>query len=51
MQPIAQGRKLAAGLPASRFIAYDSVNHVVTENDPVWPLLERDILAFLAQHT
>lgn len=51
MQPFEQGRKLAAGLPTSRFIAFDSVNHLVTENDPVWPLLERDILAFLAQHT
>jgi class 3 adenylate cyclase/pimeloyl-ACP methyl ester carboxylesterase len=48
MQPIEQGRMLAAGLPDSRFIAYDSVNHLVPENDPVWPLLERDVLAFLA---
>ncbi len=48
MQPIDQSRKLAAGLPDSRFIAYDGVNHLVPENDPVWPLLARDILAFLA---
>ncbi len=41
---------LAAGLPDSRFIAYDSVNHLVPENDPVWPLLERDVQAFLAAH-
>ncbi len=50
MQPIEQGRKLAAGLPDSRFIAYDSANHVVPVNDPVWPLLERDVQAFLAVH-
>jgi class 3 adenylate cyclase/pimeloyl-ACP methyl ester carboxylesterase len=50
MQPIEQGRKLAAGLPNSRFIAYDSVNHLVPENDPVWPLLEREVRAFLAAH-
>ena len=50
MQPVEQGRKLAAGLPDSRFIAYDSVNHLVPENDPVWPLLERDVQAFLAAH-
>ncbi len=50
MQPIEQGRMFAAGLPDSRFIAYDSVNHLVPENDPVWPLLERDVRAFLAAH-
>ena len=50
MQPVGQGRKLAAGLPDSCFIAYDSVNHLVPENDPVWPLLERDVQAFLAAH-
>jgi pimeloyl-ACP methyl ester carboxylesterase len=50
MQPIEQGRMLAAGLPDSRFIAYDGVNHLVPENDPVWPLLERDVQAFLAAH-
>lgn len=51
MQPIAQGRLFAAGLPDSRFIAYDGINHLVPENDPVWPLMERDIQAFLAAHT
>ena len=50
MQPIEQGRKLAAGLPNSRFITYDSVNHLVPENDPIWPLLEREVQAFLAAH-
>ena len=50
MQPIEQGRMLAAGLPKARFVAYDSVNHLVPENDPVWPLLERDIQAFFASH-
>jgi class 3 adenylate cyclase/pimeloyl-ACP methyl ester carboxylesterase len=48
MQPIEQGRLLAAGLRNSRFIAYDSVNHIVPENDPVWPQLERDVHDFLA---
>lgn len=50
MQPIEQGRKFAAGLPDARFIAYDSVNHLVPENDPAWPQLERDIQSFLAAH-
>lgn len=50
LQPLEQGRRLAAGLPNSRFVAYDSVNHVVPENDPVWPQLERDVEAFFAAH-
>ena len=49
MQPIEQGQMLAAGIPNARFIAYDSPNHVITDNDPCWPAAERDIHAFLAQ--
>lgn len=51
MQPMDQGLKLAAGLPNARFLAYDSVNHVIPESDAVWPQLEREIHAFLAAHT
>ena len=50
MQPVEQGRMFAARLPNARFIAYDSVNHVVPENDPVWPQMERDVQSFLAEH-
>ena len=50
MQPIEQGRKLAAGLPNARFIAFDSANHLIPESDPVWPLVEREVHAFLAAH-
>ncbi|NNF79563.1 MAG: alpha/beta fold hydrolase [Rhizobiales bacterium] len=50
MQPIEQGRALAAGLKNARFLAYDSSNHLVTETDPIWPLLERDMHGFLADH-
>ena len=50
MQPIDQGRLLAAGIPDARFIAYDTNNHILTENDPCWPLAEREMLNFLAQH-
>jgi class 3 adenylate cyclase/pimeloyl-ACP methyl ester carboxylesterase len=51
MQPIEQSRRFAAGLPDARFIAYDSVNHLVPENDPIWPKMERDIHAFLSEHS
>ncbi len=50
MQPVEQGRAFAAGLPNARFIAYDSPNHTPVESDPIWPLMERDILAFLSLH-
>jgi class 3 adenylate cyclase/pimeloyl-ACP methyl ester carboxylesterase len=47
MQPIEQGRKLAAGLPNARFIALDSNSHEPTENEPGWPVMEREMHAFL----
>ena len=50
MQPVEQGRMFAKGLPNARFIAYESSNHGMTENDPEWPRLERDVMAFLAAH-
>lgn len=50
LQPIEQGRKLAAGIPNARFIAFDSNNHTPTENDPCWPLAEREIHEFLEAH-
>ena len=50
MQPLEQGRLFAKGLPNAKFIAYESPNHGTPENDPEWPRLERDALAFLAAH-
>jgi class 3 adenylate cyclase/pimeloyl-ACP methyl ester carboxylesterase len=50
MQPVEQGRLFAKGLPNSRLITYDSRNHLMTENDPEWPRLQRDVLGFLAEH-
>ena len=50
MQPIDQGRAFAAGLPNARFIALDSDNHCLTENDPAWPIAEREIREFLTAY-
>lgn len=50
MQPVEQGRKLAAGIPNSRLIVLDSNSHEPTENEPCWPLMEKEIHAFLKQH-
>lgn len=50
MQPVEQGRLYAAGLPNARLIAYASANHIVPDNDPVWPQMKRDIRSFLSRH-
>jgi len=50
MQPVEQGRAFAAGLPNARLIVYDSASHVPTENDPVWPLIKREIQEFLTAY-
>ena len=50
MQPIDQGRQLAANIPNAKFIALESSNHNLTKNDPCWPLAEREIHAFLEAH-
>ena len=50
MQPLIMGRSMAAGIPNARFIAYESANHCMSENDPCWPLAEREIHAFLDKH-
>ncbi len=51
MQPVEQGRLFAKGLPNAKFIAYESSNHTIPDNDPEWPRFERDALAFFAEHS
>ena len=51
MQPFEQGQLMAKGLPNARFLSFDSINHVMTDNDPEWPRLERDVLSFLQAHS
>ncbi len=47
MQPIEQGRAMAAGIPKAKFVTLDTNNHLLTENDSCWPLFEREMHAFL----
>ncbi|QIE54043.1 alpha/beta fold hydrolase [Pikeienuella piscinae] len=49
MHPLEQGRRLAAGIPDSRFVVLDSVNHLMPADDQAWPHATREIEAFLAQ--
>ena len=51
LQPIEQGRRLAAGIAGARFVTLPSRNHVLVDYDPAWPLALHEIDAFLAALT
>ena len=42
-----EGRRLAAGIPGARFVALESRNHLVLENEAAWSRLLEEIEAFL----
>jgi DNA-binding winged helix-turn-helix (wHTH) protein/pimeloyl-ACP methyl ester carboxylesterase len=42
-----EGRRLAAGIPGARFVALESRNHLVLENEPAWSRLLEEISTFL----
>jgi DNA-binding winged helix-turn-helix (wHTH) protein/pimeloyl-ACP methyl ester carboxylesterase len=42
-----EGRRLAAGIPGARFVALESRNHLVLENEAAWSRLLEEIAAFL----
>lgn len=48
LQPVEQGRRLAAGIPDARFVALDTRNHIMPAYDPAWPVALAEIDAFLA---
>jgi DNA-binding winged helix-turn-helix (wHTH) protein/pimeloyl-ACP methyl ester carboxylesterase len=45
--PFEEGRRIAAGIPGSRFVALDSPNHLILEGEPSWPRLRDGIRNFL----
>ena len=45
--PFDEGRRLAAGIPGARFVALESRNHLVLENEPAWSRLLDEIASFL----
>ncbi|HEV7328842.1 MAG TPA: alpha/beta fold hydrolase [Bosea sp. (in: a-proteobacteria)] len=49
VQPLDQGRELAAQIPGAEFLLLESRNHVIVPEEPAWPVLfdgiERFILA------
>lgn len=46
--PEAQARELAALIPNSRLVLLDSRNHILTENEPAWPIFLAEIDRFLS---
>ena len=46
LQPIEQGRLMAASIPNARFTAIDSRSHDYPSYDPAWPVVRREIVQF-----
>jgi pimeloyl-ACP methyl ester carboxylesterase len=46
--PFDQGRRLAAGIPGVRFVTLASRNHLILEDEPVFPRFLQEIRSFLA---
>ena len=47
VQPFEEGRRVAAGIPGSRFVALDSRNHMILEHEPARARLLDEISRFL----
>jgi DNA-binding SARP family transcriptional activator/pimeloyl-ACP methyl ester carboxylesterase len=48
MVPFEEGRLLAAGIPDARFVALDSPNHLLLDDEPAFARFLREIREFLA---
>jgi pimeloyl-ACP methyl ester carboxylesterase/DNA-binding winged helix-turn-helix (wHTH) protein len=48
VQPIEEGRLLAAGMPNARFVGIEGRNHLVLESDLGWPVFKHEVENFLA---
>lgn len=49
VQPLDQGRKLAAGIKGAEFVMLDSINHVILEQEPALEVLYGEIKSFVAR--
>ena len=48
IQPIEEGRFIAANIPGARFVGLEGKNHLILESDPGWPVFQDEVGAFLA---
>jgi class 3 adenylate cyclase/pimeloyl-ACP methyl ester carboxylesterase len=47
--PFDQGRRLAAGIPAARFVPLTSRNHIIMQDEPAFPRFLQEIRNFLTK--
>jgi pimeloyl-ACP methyl ester carboxylesterase len=47
VQPVEEGRKLAAGIPGARFVTFPGKNHIFTEDEPAAARFNEEIELFL----
>jgi pimeloyl-ACP methyl ester carboxylesterase/DNA-binding winged helix-turn-helix (wHTH) protein len=45
--PFTEGRRMAAGIPAARFVALEGRNHLMLEDEPAWVRFLDEVHAFL----
>ena len=48
-QPFEEGRRMAAGIRGSRFVALEGRNHLILESEPAWSRFLSEIETFLAE--
>ena len=48
VQPFEEGRRLAAGIAGSRFVALEGRNHLTLESEPAWNRFLDEVYRFLA---
>ena len=48
VQPFEEGRRVAAGIAGSRFVALDGGNHLILEHEPSWARFLDEVTRFLA---
>lgn len=47
VQPLEQGRRLAARIPGAEFVLLESGNHVLTPQEPAWAALYEAVERFV----
>ncbi len=47
--PFEEGRRMAAGIPGSKFVSMDGQNHLMLEHEPAWPRFLEETRAFLSE--
>jgi pimeloyl-ACP methyl ester carboxylesterase len=46
--PLVAGKQAAEGISNARFVELESPNHILLQFEPAWPVLVREMRAFLA---